>query len=349
MRTGKWLSICCLVVAAGVADEAAAQFDQVYGLRGSPTNGIIAAATSPAEVLIEVQGSQRSIAVNEIRRITLADDPPELRRGRDNILSGQLESGYDDLKKVNVADIKRALTKADLQYYLAYCQGKLALTGGGDKSAAARAMITFIRANENSHHYFAAAELLGDLAVSLESYDGAATWYGKIAEQAPWPDYKMRGSVLKARALVRKGDFPAALSEFEAVIGSRVDTPAAMQEKLMAQAGKASCLAGTGSPAEGITIAEEIISKNSPENNAELFGRTYNALGACYLKSGKPKDALMAYLHVDVLFYANSEVHAEALYNLSKLWLSLKKQDRADSARNLLTDRYAGSVWAKTQ
>ena len=120
-------------------------------------------------------------------------------------------------------------------------------------------------------------------------------------------------------------------------------------EKLLAQAGKASCLAGTGSPDEGIKTAEDIIAKNSPENNAELFGRTYNALGACYLKLKKPQDALMAYLHTDVLFYSNPEVHAEALYNLSKLWLALKKQDRADSARNLLTDRYAGSVWAKMQ
>ncbi|MEX0818226.1 MAG: tetratricopeptide repeat protein, partial [Pirellulaceae bacterium] len=348
MKTGKWLTMGCLVVASCLAGEAAAQFDQVYGFRGSPTNGVISDNSSPTEVVIEVQGSQRSIPVNEIRRITLADDPPELRRGRDNILAGQIESGYDDLRKVNPADIKRDLTKADLQYYLAYCQGKLALTGGGDKAAAAKAMLAFVGANPTSFHFFEAAELLGDLAVSLESYDGAAKYYGALADKAPWPDYKMRGAVLKARALMRKGDFAGALSEFEAVIGSRVDTPEAMQQKLLAQAGKASCLAGTGSPEEGIAIAEEIITKNSPENNSELFGRTYNALGASYLKAGKPKEALMAYLHVDVLFYAHPEVHAEALYNLSKLWLTLKKQDRADSARNLLTDRYAGSVWAKT-
>ena len=349
MRTGKWISVCCLILAAGLAGEAAAQFDQVYGFRGSPTNGTISDASSPTEVVIEVSGTQRKIPVNEIRRITLADDPPELRRGRDNVLSGQIEAGYDDLRKVNAADIKRALTKADLEYYLAHCQGKLALTGGGDKAAAAKAMLAFVSANAQSFHFFAAAELLGDLAVSLESYDAAARYYGAIAEKAPWPDYKMRGAVLKARALMRKGDFAGAITEFDTVIASRIDTPGAVQQQLLAQAGKASCLAGTGSPEEGIKIAEEIIMKNSPEDNAELFGRTYNALGACYLKSGKPRDALMAYLHVDVLFYAHPEVHAEALYNLSKLWLALKKQDRADSARNLLTDRYSGSVWAKTQ
>ncbi|MEO8494268.1 MAG: tetratricopeptide repeat protein, partial [Planctomycetota bacterium] len=298
MKNGKWLSLGCLVVAFAVANEAAAQFDQVYPLRGSSTNGIIdEASSSPTEIVIEVQGSKRTVAVNEVKRVTLADDPPELRRGRDDVLSGQIESGYDDLRKVDAASIKRALTKADLQYYLAYCQGKLALTGGGDKGAAAKAMLAFVGSNPTSYHFFEAAELLGDLALSLESYDGAAKYYGAIADKAPWPDYQMRGAVLKARALMRKGDFAGAVTEFDTVIGKSVDTPAAMQQKLMAQAGKASCLAGTGAPDEGIKMAEDIITKNSPEDNAELFGRTYNALGACYLKAGKPREALMAYLH----------------------------------------------------
>ncbi len=349
MKTGQWISVCCLLVVAGITSTASAQYDQVYGMRGSPTHGVISEESSPAQIVIDVQGSKRTIAVNEVRRVTLADDPAELRRGRDNILQGQIEAGYDDLRKVDVAAIKRPLTKADLQYYLAYCQGKLALTGGGDKDAAHKAMLAFVGANSKSYHFFQAAELLGDLAVSLGDHDLAARYYGALADKAPWPDYKMRGAVLKARALQQKGDFAGALAEFEAVVASSVDTPAAMQQKLMAQAGKASCLAGTGAAAEGIKLAEEIIMKNSPEDNAELFGRTYNALGACYLKDSKPKEALMAYLHTDVLFYAEPEVHAEALYSLSKLWLQLKKQDRADSARNLLNDRYSGSSWAKKQ
>jgi tetratricopeptide (TPR) repeat protein len=348
MKTGKWLLFCYLVIAASIAGETVAQ-DQVYGFRGAPTSGVISDSSSPTEVVIDVRGSKRQIPVNEIRRINLSDDPKDLRRGRDAIVTGQIESGYADLRKVNAAEIKRALTKADLQYYLAYCQGKLALTGGGDKAAAAKAMLAFIGKNPQSYHFFDAAELLGDLAVALGSYDGAAKYYGAIATKAPWPEYKLRGAVLKARALVKKGDFAGALTEFDGVIASGVDSPAATQQKLFAQAGKARCLAGIGSAADGIALAEDIIKKNSPENNAELFGRTYNALGACYLKAGKPKEALMAYLHVDVLYYAQPEVHAEALHHLSKLWLLLKMQDRADSARNLLTSRYAGSVWAKTQ
>ena len=65
--------------------------------------------------------------------------------------------------------------------------------------------------------------------------------------------------------------------------------------------------------------------------------------------SNKPKDALMAYLHVDILFYGDSETHAESLYHLGKLWQVAKNQDRAAAAVNLLKQRYAGSVWAEKQ
>jgi tetratricopeptide (TPR) repeat protein len=350
MKIKQSLVVCSGLLLLGFADRAAGQAtDQVYGMRGSPTSGIISdAETTPAEVVIEVKGSPQRIAVNEIKRINFMGEPSELKRARDSILLGQLESGYAELKKIDPNSIKRPVVQADLQYYLAYAQGKLALTGGGDKAAAAKAMLAFVSSNKKSFHFYEAAELLGDLAVSLESYDGATRYYGALA-QAPWPDYKMRGSVLEARALLQKGDAVAALGKYESVIAANLDTPAALQQKLFAQVGKAVCLGGTGQHGEGITMIEDMVMKNSPEGNSELFGRAYNALGACYLKAGKPKDALMAYLHTDVLFYSNADVHAEALYHLGKLWSAANKQNRAVDAQNLLTSRYAGSVWAKRE
>jgi hypothetical protein len=54
----------------------------------------------------------------------------------------------------------------------------------------------------------------------------------------------------------------------------------------------------------------------------------------------------MAYLHVDVLFYADPEIHAESLYHLTRLWADIKNNDRSVAARKLLDERYSGSIWA---
>ncbi|MBP87184.1 MAG: hypothetical protein CMJ64_10770 [Planctomycetaceae bacterium] len=341
-------ALCCLLLPAMQRQASAQSSDQVYVLKGSPSNGIVdAEQTSSSEVVIDVQGTIRRIPVTDIRRVTFVDEPIEMRRARDSILTGQIEQGYAELRKIDANSLKRPIVKADLQYYLAYCQGKLALSGGGDKAAAVRAMVAFDRANASSFHHFVAAELIGDLAVALGSYENATRYYGDIAKSGPSADYKMRGAVLLARALLSQDKFAEAQTQFDAVINSSVDTPAARQQKLVAQAGKAVCLAGLDTPDEGIKLIEELILNNSPDDDKELFGRAYNALGTCYLKAGKQDEALMAFLHVDVLFYANADVHAEALYHLSKLWAAIKKPDRANDARSLLNDRYAGSSWSK--
>jgi tetratricopeptide (TPR) repeat protein len=103
--------------------------------------------------------------------------------------------------------------------------------------------------------------------------------------------------------------------------------------------------AETGKAEEGLALLQDLINKNDPQD-VPLFARTYNALGKCHQKLNKPKDAVLAYLHTDVLFYTDADAHAEALYNLSKLWGDVNKQDRAVAARATLKERYAGTVWA---
>jgi tetratricopeptide (TPR) repeat protein len=155
----------------------------------------------------------------------------------------------------------------------------------------------------------------------------------------------MRAAVLQARADSADGKYAEALPGFEQVLSSGLTTPEALEQKMHATVGKAVCLAATGKADEGIQIIEDLIAKNDPAD-ATLFGRAYNALGACYMKTGKTKDALLAYLHTDVLFYRDPDTHAEALYHLSKLWGDIGKSDRAVRARGLLTSQYAGSRWA---
>jgi tetratricopeptide (TPR) repeat protein len=286
--------------------------------------------------------------VNEIRLITFGDEPTELRQGRARAEGGKFEAALADLQAVNAADIERPIVLSDLQFYLALCEGKISLTSGGDKAEATKSMLAFVRGASNSFHFFAAAQLLGDLAVGQGDYAGAVRYYSTIASKAPWPEYQMLGSLSEARALVAQGSFDDALEKFDAVLAQKSDTPEAKRQKLMAQVGRGRCLAETASPEEAIQLLETVIAENDA-SDSEVFGRAYNALGDCLQSAGKPKEALMAYLHVDVLFYAEPEIHAESLYHLSKLWEAVKKPNRAASAKNLLEQRYGGSVWAKMQ
>lgn len=330
-----------------VSISASAEDDQIYMKRGAGISGQIG-ASKQAKIAIESRGQTQTINVNEVRLVTFADEPQELRQGRARAVGGNFDSALDDLKRVNPAGIEREIVKRDLQFYLALCEGRLALSAGGDKAEATASMLAFVRAAPSNFHFYEAAMLLGDLAVGQGDYASAVKYYGVIASNAPFPEYQMNALLAEARALLAQERFAEAEAKFDSVVGQKSDSPEAKRQKLLAQVGKGRCLAETGSPEEGMELIEKIISENDA-TDSELFGRAYNAHGDCLRKAGKPKEALMSYLHVDVLFYSDPEIHAESLYHLSKLWATMKKPDRAASTRNLLDQRYSGSAWAKRE
>ncbi len=343
-KTNFIINFLVLTFAAGNFDSVATAADQIQMVSGARLDGDIVGA-SPTEVSIDVRGSKRNIPVNEIRQVTFAEDPPELTAGRARVIVRKPENGLAELKKINPTSIEREIVKRDLQFYLAYATGKVALSSGGDKAKAMQAMLAFVRAAPTSFHFFDAAELLGDLSLANGDYEQAGKYYGAISSKAPWPEYKMRAMMSEAKALIAQDDFTRAAAKYDAILSLKSDSKEARRQKTFAQIGKARCIAETGSPDEGIAMLEKIIAENDAADT-ELFGRAYNAMGDCQRKAGKTKEALMAYLHVDILFYAEPELHAQSLYHLSKLWADVKNSDRAAAARTLLNDRYSGSIWA---
>jgi len=108
---------------------------------------------------------------------------------------------------------------------------------------------------------------------------------------------------------------------------------------------KAAAQVGGGNSDEAIKSVEAIIAKADPEN-VELHARAYNILGNAYRRAGKKKEALLAFLHVDLLYSKFPDQHAEALANLATLWAEVDKADRAAQARGVLKEKYPDSVWA---
>jgi len=327
---------------------ALAQTDTVTHNKKNNKGTITTDAMTPADISLDMAGVLKKFPVNEITKVAFAEDPTELTSARNLIVDQKnYNSAKDQLDKLDPAKAERDFVKQDIVYYKAFVTAKLALTEGGNKNDAASAMFKFYKAYPASYHYYEAAEILGDLAVATGKFDAAATFYGDAGlGGAPWPEFKLRAGLLSGRALVMAGKIDDAAKAFDAVATSQETNAEANALKQHAIVGKAQCLAESGKADEGITMLNDIVAKNDPQLDAKLFARAYNALGNCYLKQTKPKDAVMAFLKTDLLFFTDSDAHAEALSKLAKLWDETGHADRATDARNKLKDRYSGSVWA---
>jgi tetratricopeptide (TPR) repeat protein len=343
--------VSLLAIAASLLVPAASfgqRDDQVFLVKGAPARGNIPAETGMArdKVAIDTSIGTRQIEVTEITRIAFKDEPSDLNAGRIQVLQKNYHQALVELKKIDTQKIERAYIRQDIEFYKALCLCKLALNDGGDKKAASDAMFAFVSKARQSYHFYEAAEILGEIAMASGNYADAVRYYGPTGlGAAPWDDYQMRANNASGRALIGEKQYDQALDKFKAVISADPSTPEAVRQKNLAQAGRAVCLAETGNVDEAIALIQEIIDKTDQQDPL-LFARLYNALGRCYLKQNKPKDAVTAFLHTDMLFHADSDSHAEALYYLSKLWTEINKSDRAIAARNMLRERYAGSVWA---
>ena len=348
MFNQRLLTTACLALGLMLwaATTAQAQFDKVFGPKGTPESGTVV-KMNKQEVGIDVGGRVVTFPVKDVRKITYADDPPELSNARDSAMQGQLEQALDEIKQINVGTITRQAVKEDVAYYKVYAEAKLALAGQREQAAASDQLFGFVRANPQSYHFYEAAELLGDLASAQSDWDKASAYYGSLAGSG-WPEYQLRSNVLVAQSLVNKGDYKGAAARYDAVLSTPGNDPEMQRMRALATIGKAKCFAEVGQPDQAITMIETIIKENDPKD-AELFARAYNALGDANRKLNKPEDALLAYLHTDVLFFSNSDAHAEALYRLVNLWTETKQNDRALQTRTLLKSRYANSRWATQQ
>ncbi len=92
------------------------------------------------------------------------------------------------------------------------------------------------------------------------------------------------------------------------------------------------------------TDVRAVIQAVPPEDIAAQSA-AYNTLGDCLRAAGKPKDALVAYLHTDVLYAKDKEQHARALAGIVQLWRELKNDSRADEVLKQLRSEYPQSPW----
>ncbi len=304
-------------------------------------------ATTRDTITIDVKGKTQKLPVTDVERIISSAAPSGLRQAHEALSDGQYANALETLKRIKTTQLRSAFAQEDFSFQMAYCRAMLGEETDGGIAAAAKGMLDFLKRFPQSYHFYRGVETLGDLAMRLGSYDKAATYYRQLG-RSPSKAYQLRAAVLEANALQAQGPEKCreALKRYDVVVKSSASGTNAERQRQLALAGKAACEAELGQTDSAVKTAEKVIRDNDP-SDVELFAKAYNALGAGFRKSNQPQDAVLAYLHVDLLCHRARDAHAEALYYLSKLWPTLGKPDRATEARNRLTSLYAGTTWAQ--
>ena len=218
---------------------------------------------------------------------------------------------------------------------------------GGDVTpkAAVSAVKGFIDSHPKSFHRVPATDQFARLAFAAGRLDAAENEFKKL-QQAPWPDYRLKGYFDAGQMQIQVGKLDAAEASFKSIGSIESNDNTSQTYKLLARCELAKIAGLKGNTDAAQKQLEEIIEKENSDKK-KLFAYLYNALGAVHQKAGRPKEAAYAYLHTELLFASESEAHAEAVFQLAQIWPKLGDTTRADRARDLLNSRYRNSFWSK--
>ncbi|MBI3464145.1 MAG: hypothetical protein HY000_13980 [Planctomycetes bacterium] len=333
------------LILLGLLAQTTSAVDTIDLVKGT-ANGKVTGMTAQ-EVTLQSGGRTEKVPVNDIESIRFEGEPPELNTARTAAMRGDYDNALKALAKVAPAAGTRPEVKQEIEFFRALATARQALAGEGEVREAGNQMRAFVTGNLNSFHFLEASEVLGDLYLAAGAFPQAQTEYAKL-EQAPWPEMKVRGAIAKGRALQAQGKPADALAAYDSAlaIADKAAGDQAKKQVITATLGRAGALAEAGKAEEAIAAVEKVIAEADPAD-AHLHARAYVTLGNCLNKAGRKQDALLAFLHVDVLYFGFPQEHAEALANLSLLWQELKNADRALEARQTLVERYKNSRWAK--
>ncbi|MEX0727608.1 MAG: tetratricopeptide repeat protein [Planctomycetaceae bacterium] len=312
----------------------------------APLNGDVTASSKTELTVDKKVGGAETVPVNEVIDIRWEGEPPKLNLARTNEHGGKLDLAlqtYTEIAK-DSAGLNEKL-KTDLEFLIARATARQAMGDPGKLEEAAKKLAVFRQAHADNYREYEALSWLGQVQMAKKDFAAAQQTYDGLS-RAPWPDYKLAAQAAQGRLLFLQDDIDGALAAYEAVLGTSAGTPAEKSRQQEALLGKASCLERQQKYDEALTSLDQLITEVSPEDRP-LQAEAYLRQGDCLLAQGKTKEAIIAYLHVDVLFDTEKGFHAEALYRLATLWGQVGYPDRGVEAQTTLESDYPNSEWFK--
>ena len=293
---------------------------------------------SPSGVVVTLGTNTTTVPIDLIVSIRYDGQSPSFQLGESREAADQLAEAADLFKKAATESAGRPFPVQAALFREAQVLAELA-TVEPDRLKEARSKLDhFIRTYPGGRHIAPAREALARLQIHTGDFAGAET---TIAALARMPKAGEKAAVLRTRVLARQGKHDQAIAALDQLIGS---SPKGSARQRAAMLAKAESLAATRKYKEAEELVRQVITASPPEDAASQ-APAYNTLGDCLRAANRPKDALIAYLHTDLLYSKDKEEHPRALHSISLVFRQLKQDARADEFAQRLRQEYPRSAW----
>ncbi|QDT39147.1 tetratricopeptide repeat protein [Stratiformator vulcanicus] len=286
----------------------------------------------------------KEVPTSEIEVIRFDAAPPRLNLVRVREENGDLAAALTDYLQMQ-SEVTDRNVKTELEFLIGRTLARQGLSDAAKRKEAIGKLETFRVSYPDFYRYYDSLNWLG----KMYEADGNSTQLQSTYEElgkSPLPEFQLSAKLALARAALKAGQLDKAVADFQSVAQAPADTPALKQRKYEAMLGQAAVLQQQSKHDEAIAKVDEVVSASSPSDTA-IQAEALLRKGDSLRLMNQPKDALLAYLHVDVLFAKEATFHSEALYRLAELWNAVGNTDRAVEARTQLAALYPDSKWLK--
>lgn len=291
-------------------------------------------------VTISLSGLKDRYPTGDIVTITYDGAPAQFSTIRSNMSEGKYDEALEIVEKMGNGGLASQVLVMERDFLKAQCMTKDAFDRGRTTlKKAADEMAGFLSKNKDYYRYYEACELYGEINVQMKKFDIAAKSFEQL-ENSKSVILQVRGKLGRAKALVSQGMEPqTALKLFDEIIKIKntgvLKGDLANSIDLSCNLGIARCYTLQKKFTEAKKLVQDVISKSLP-SDIVTNAMAYNTLGIALESEEKFKDAILAFLHTELLYNSDLTLRVEALTHLKDLWMKLGYNDRSKAAADSL-------------
>ncbi len=290
------------------------------------------------EVSVKVGNSTVAVPVDQIASIQYTGQSANIALGETRENAGALADAAELYKKAAAESADKPFVHQTALFHQANAMAELALADPSKAGEAISLLEAFVKNYSSGRHIVSALDSLARLQLNKGDYAGVEK---TVAEMEKSPQNADRAAVIRAKIFAKKGDHAKAIAALDTLIKNSPDGSQRQRESRLA---KAESLAAMKDYAKAEAEVSDVI-KALPAEDYQGQSAAYNTLGDCLRAAGKPKDALKAFLHTDILYSKDKEQHPRALAQIAQLWRLLKQDVRADEVAQRLKQEYPSSPY----